>query len=577
MKTLIMNEDNYKWWGLTALLIGTFVVSLGLSLLFPAMPVIMADFRATVNEVAWLSIAYAVAFAALQPAMGRLSDLYGRKRLFVGGMLTFLLGSGVAAVSWNIPSMMVARFVQGIGAAAIFPAGMAYIGEMFSHEERGKAMGIWGIASGAAPAIGPLLGGYLVDWGGWRSLYYFSVLIGLVAVLAPWFILRPSKAEKVSGFDLAGSVWLFVSVGSILVVLNEGRNWGWTSPTIIGLLVTFGMCLIAFLIHESRTRNPIADVDLLKSPFFLLLAGTAFVSFIAMQGAMFLIPFFWQNVQGYTPSDTGVMVVPLFVAMAVFSMLGGTLADRLGIRWTAALGMLAKTLALLLLAFLVIDTPYWYAGLALGILGVGMGIALPPLSKAIVGAVPPQKMGAASGMFSMVRNLGGPFGVAILSTVFASRTADHAKVIMGQRLGELGVDPALARELPKLRDLATQGAASLTSQQLALLRELGPKLETAEDFARLHGMAAAFGDAFLVATSFCALGVVMALFIREVRAQRVSWSREALATLQKIPPEFRTRAQQGFEAAAQGIGVKVVTPELVMKVGRGWRTRQPEP
>lgn len=281
MKSPTINDDNYKWWGLTALLVGTFVVSLGLSLLFPAMPVIMADFRATVNQVAWLSIAYAVAFAALQPVMGRLSDLYGRKRLFIGGMLTFLLGAGVAAASWDILSMAAARFVQGIGAAAIFPAGMAYIGEMFSPQERGRAMGIWGIASGAAPAIGPLLGGYLVDWGGWRSLYYFSVLIGLAGVLAPWLILRPSKTEKVSGFDLAGSAWLFVGVGSILVVLNEGRNWGWASPVIVGLMAAFVVCLVAFLIHEGRTENPIADVDLLKSPFFLLLAGTAFVSFIA--------------------------------------------------------------------------------------------------------------------------------------------------------------------------------------------------------------------------------------------------------------------------------------------------------
>lgn len=512
MKIPARNEGNYKWWGLTALLIGTFVVSLGLSLLFPAMPVIMAEFETTINEVAWLSIAYALSFAALQPVMGRLSDMYGRKRLFIGGMLVFLLGSGVAALSWNILSMAAARFVQGIGAAAIFPVGMAYIGEMFSREERGKAMGIWGIASGAAPAIGPLLGGYLVDWGGWRSLYYFSVIIGLLAVLVPWFILKPSKAERVTVFDLIGSAWLFVSVGSILMVLNEGRNWGWTSPVIMGLGVTFGVSLIAFLIHEGRTKTPIVDVDLLKSPFFLLLAGTAFVSFIAMQGTMFLIPFFWQNAQGYTPSDTGVMIVPLFVAMAVCSMLGGTLADRLGIRKTAALGMGAKTLAILLLGFMVVDTPYWYAGLAVGILGVGLGVALPPLSKAIVGGVSPHKMGAASGMFSMVRNLGGPFGVAILSSVFASRAA-------------------------------------------------------------VHGMIAAFDQAFLIAAGFCTIGVIMALFVRE-QAQKVSWSREALAALQKFPSEFRARAQRGLEAAAEEMKIKTVTPELVVEVGRGWRPRR---
>ena len=419
---------------------------------------------------------------------------------------------------------------RSIGAAAIFPAGMAYIGEMFSREERGKAMGIWGIASGAAPAIGPLLGGYLIDWGGWRSLYYFSMLIGLLGVLAPLFILRPSKAQtqKVSGFDLAGSAWLFAGVGSILIVLNEGRTWGWISPAIIGLLVTFGVCLTAFLIHERHTENPLVDVDLLKSPFFLLLAGTAFVSFIAMQGAMFLMPFFWQNVQGYTPGNTGAMVVPLFVAMAVCSMLGGTLADRLGIRWTAALGMLTKTLALLLLGFLVIDTPYWYTGLALGLLGVGMGIALPPLSKAIIGAVPPQKMGAASGMFSMVRNLGGPFGVAILSSVFAARVADHAK---------------------------------------AALEDLGPKL------GQLHAMGAAFADTFLVAAGFVALGLVMAFFIRERWAREVAWSREALALLQKFPPEYRVRARRGLDAAFQEMGLARATPELVVEVSRRWKAQ----
>ncbi|MBI4494479.1 MAG: DHA2 family efflux MFS transporter permease subunit [Chloroflexi bacterium] len=564
------DEHPGRWQQLLALLVGTFSVALSLSLLFSATPRIMADLRADLTQVAWLSIAYALSFTVLQPIWGRLADLYGRKRFFVGGLAVFTLGAALCALAWDVGSMAAFRFLQGVGAAAVFPIGMAFIGEAFPAEERGRAMGVWGIAGGAAPAIGPTLGGAILDLAGWRAIYWFSVAIGLLSLAAPLWLLRESARPGKARVDYAGSVALFASMGALLLAVSQGRAWGWTSAPTLGLAAASLLGLLLLLAIERRSPAPVFDLALARSRLFVAAGLTAFVTFAALQGTLFLLPFFLMDVQGYSGAMVGVLLLPFFLPMAVASPLAGALADRWGARRTAAAGMGLATLALGLLSRVQQDTPYWViAGLAL-VLGVAIAVALPPLGKAIMGAVSRSRMGAASGLFSMVRSLGGPFGVAVLASLFAERAATHVREVLSQRAPALGLD---LRALAGLRELAQQGTAGLSPEQLQQLA----RLQEVQGQARLAGMTAAFGETFLVAAALCTLGLVAALLVREAPATSPTWSREALATLEKFPPHVRARARRGIEAVARGTGVLVVTPALAGEIGRSWRARQPQP
>lgn len=569
------DSASYRWWALGALLVGTFTVALSLSLLFSATPKIMPYLNASVSDVAWLSIAYALGFSVFQPILGKLADLKGRKRFFIGGLALFTVGAALASLSWDMLSMALFRFLQGIGAAAVFPAGMAFIGEYFVEDERGKAMGIWGIAGGAGPAIGPTLGGWILDIFGWRAIYQFSVVIGILSIIAPLFLLKESRRRRSTGIDYAGSLSLFVAAGAILLAVSQGRTWGWLSLPTIALFTLFAIGLVALVLVERRGQEPIIDLALVRSPLFLAASATAFLSFMAFQGALFLVPFFLMDVQHYGGSQVGFLLLPFFLPMALASPFGGWLSDRLGPKLPTLFGMALSVLALGLLAPLRLETPYWYVAAVSLVLGVGIAVALPPLGKAIIGAAPLPKLGAASGIFSMVRSMGGPFGVALLTTVFAEQAATRGREAFAGCLSSLGLSAAQVGELRQLQGLAQAGSSNLTADQVSLLRQIGPRLQEAQDCARLQGMLGGFEAAFLVAAGLSLVGVLTGIFVRGVpkHEARLTWTPEAEAVLERLPKPARLRARQEIEACAREAGVALVTPEIVRQALQGMHSR----
>lgn len=388
LKRFTINENNYKWWGLSAMLAGTFTVVLSLSFLFPATPVIMGDFAVPMETVAWLSLAYALGAAVFEPMWGRLGDLYGRKRNALIGLGLFIAGAIACALSPNIWIMAGARFAQGLGAAAIIPIGMAFIGENFPQAERGRALGVWGMISGAAPALGPTLGGYLIDWFGWRSIYWVSALMGLAGLMIIALVVKESRRARPEPFDLPGSALLFLSVGSLLVAVNQGRGWGWLSPLTMSFAGSFILFLTLFLAVEKRTAHPVVDLAIVRTRLFITAGIAVFISFLVFQGAFFLIPFFLQEVQGYPASQTGQLVMPLFLGIMGASLLSGRMSDRLGARLPATLGTLLTALAIYLLSLVHRETSYVSLLAVMTILGIGIGAALPPLSRAITGGGP---------------------------------------------------------------------------------------------------------------------------------------------------------------------------------------------
>ncbi len=483
----INQQNNYRWRGLFALLLGTFSVVLSLSFLFSATPIIMKDFGVGIEAVSWLSLAYALSAGVFEPILGRIGDIFGRKRNVIIGLAIFAVAQIVAAVSPNLWIMAIARFIQGIGAAAVIPIGMAFIGENFSQNERGRALGVWGMITAGAPALGPTLGGYLIDWFGWRSIYWVSAFLGLISLIAITYIVKESKKQITQKIDFIGSALLFLSVGSLLVSVNQGRNWGWTSPLTLGFFAGFVICLILFLWFERKTADPVIDLGFVKTPVFIFSAITVFISFLAFQGAFFLIPFFMQQVQHYPASQTGQLVIPLFLALMVASLLSGRLTDKIGVRIPAVSGMIITIFSLYLLSLVKVDTSYLSLAAIMGILGLGIGATLPPMSKTIASSAPLPKIGAAVGAFNMVRNLGGPFGVAIAATLSANKVAVYAKNIFAEQSHALGINRT----------------------QL-----VGDKLAQLQEFAKIHGMQQAFSEISLIFLFVSIIGLLTASLVK---------------------------------------------------------------
>ncbi len=321
-------ERRPPWGGLFALLVGTFAVTLSLSLLFSASPLIMQDFGVTIEAASWLSLAYALGATVFEPMFGRLGDLHGRKRNVLLGLAAFTLGAALAGLSPVFPLMLAARFVQGLGAAAVIPIGMAFVGEHFPGEMRGRALGLWSMVNASAPAFGPTVGGVLIDLYGWRSIYACSVLLGLVGLTSVALSMPESRRGRKESFDVAGSAALFVAIGSLVTVLTQGNAWGWTSVTTLALLVVSLVAGVTFLQVEARVEHPIVDLHLAGSRAFLVSGSLVFLSFMVFQSSFFLLPFFLEQVQGYDARTVGSMAMPLFVSLGVASFSGGRLSDR---------------------------------------------------------------------------------------------------------------------------------------------------------------------------------------------------------------------------------------------------------
>lgn len=419
----ILFKNNYKWRGLFSLLIGTLSVLLSLSFLFPASPIIMKDFNATLESVSWLTLSYAISASAFAPVLGKAGDIFGRKKNVLIGMAIFTIAQMIAALSPNLFIMSIARFIQGFGAAAVMPVGMAFISEHFPDKERGKALGIWGMTMSIGPAIGPILSGHLINWFGWRAIFWFSALLGLLSFAIIQCTVKESLKQLGQKIDFIGSILLFLSSGSLIVYLNKGNNWGWTSIATLTVLSLFIISVVIFYFFEKRTAHPIVDIEYVKSPAFIFPSLTAFTAFVIFQGSFFVIPFFLQHIQHYLPSETGLIIFPLSISLMISSLLVGKLIDSISIRIISALGMLIALLALIFFSRLPIEASFFKISLILSILGLGIGSSFPAMSKAITNSCPLPKIGSSVGTFNMIRNLGGPFGIAISANLFSHKMA----------------------------------------------------------------------------------------------------------------------------------------------------------
>jgi DHA2 family multidrug resistance protein len=471
-----------------------------------ALPKMMANFSATVDQIEWVITGYMIAFAISMPATGWLQSRYGIKEVFVASLGLFVFGSVLCGVAWDKDSMIAFRVVQAIGGGAMMPTGVTLVSEAFPPSERGMAMGVWSIGAMVAPSVGPFLGGYLVDEVSWRSIFYINVPIGAVTVFAALWILSSKRSSRsAKPFDFLGFSCFSVFLATLLVALAQGQREGWDSDYILSC---FGLSLIGlsgFLASSFSKKDPVIDLRLFANHDFVMANIVNFVRAVAIFGSMFLLPLYLQNLMNYTALRTGIILVPTAVSVAIVSPFSGMISDRIGPRIPLFLGTLLTCYSLYLYKDISLNSDYWFLFWPQVMRGAGLGLINAPLMSAALNAVRREQTSDASSFLTVTMQVGGAFGVALLGATLQRREVFHYA-----QYGEL-LNNAFSASAYK---------AQQVMQEILLRGGFDPAEVVAKGKTLLavwvHRQATAggFADAFVFSALLVTLGILPALLIR---------------------------------------------------------------
>jgi len=417
----LINDANRKWWTLGAMCFALFMIMLDNTVVNVALPSIQRDLGASISSLEWIINGYTLSFAVLLATGGRLGDIFGRRRMFIGGVVLFTLSSATAGFAPDTLSLVISRIAQGVGGAFMMPGTLSIITDAFPAAERGKAIGTWAGVSALALAIGPLLGGFLTEHVGWQAIFFINVPVGIGTVLAALFAVRESRDETVGReVDYAGVVALTAGLTALVLALVEGNGWGWGSPRIVALIAGSVVLLAAFVAIEQRVRVPMVEFGLFANRTFIGAVSVAFIVTFAMLGMFFFLALYMQNILGYSPLEAGVRFLPTTLMVMTVAPIAGRLSDRIGPRWPIVAGLSLTTTSLFMFTQIGDGTTYTDLLPAFILMGTGVALTMSPMSTAAMNAVSTAKAGIASGILSMFRMVGGTFGVAAIGAIFQS-------------------------------------------------------------------------------------------------------------------------------------------------------------
>lgn len=419
---MTLEVGNKKWQVFMLVGVSIFMSTLDSSIVNVALPYIMEDLSSDVRTVQWVVVVYLLTVSSLLLTFGRLSDIRGRRQIYVIGFMVFTAGSflcGQAGTSWMLVS---ARMLQGIGASMLMACSPALVVDAFPQTERGKALGMMGAVVAAGLTLGPLAGGMILAYFSWRLIFYINIPIGLMAVVAGILVLRdlPAGNGNREPLDKAGSLLLVLFLCSLIVTLTRLPDWGIISlKTGLGVAtaVTSGL---GFVLNETHTDYPLLDLGLMKIRLFILPLISTAILFASLFLLVFMMPFYLTYPAGFTAAKTGIIMIVPFLFLLIISPVSGVLADRLGSRLLCTLGMTFMCLSLFFLIFLSAEPDTLAIGWRMALAGIGTALFVSPNNTAIMGAVAVHQRGIASGAVATARTLGMVFGVALAGTIFSA-------------------------------------------------------------------------------------------------------------------------------------------------------------
>lgn len=453
-KHLTKNKKHSPWMILATVIVGTLLIGLDKTVVSLGLPKIIDEFGISVSTAGWISTAYIISNAVFVPVFGKLGDMIGNRKIYLWSFVGFILVSVLAGLSWNFSSMVFFRVLQGLVGAAVYPTAMALIAKNFTDQKsRSQALGIWSASFAASAVFGPLVGGPLIDNYSWRMLFYINLPVGILGILMVLMYLPNDKGKEKGGFDFYGAVTLAVALSSLVLVLEKGQEWGWTSSASLlayALVVIFG---IWFLQIEKKHVSPMIDLKFFKNQTFVSALLVSFISFGGMMGAMFLLPVFAQTYLGFNATETGLLFLPMSLTMFVAAPLGAKLSQKLHVRYNVSLGMLLLAVAIYQFTGIDVKTTAGELSLPLMLLAVGMGLGMSPLTNAVASSVPAHEVGIASALLNLTRNIAGAVAIALFSTLLVNSTQENVLILGNNAIIN---DPKVSSVVPMLVVLKAQ-------------------------------------------------------------------------------------------------------------------------
>jgi EmrB/QacA subfamily drug resistance transporter len=432
-----------KWWTLVAVCLGTFMLLLDITIVNVALPDIQRALHSSFSDLQWVVDAYALTLAAFLLTAGSLADMYGRRLMYLVGLVIFTAASALCGFATSTLMLQLSRALQGVGGAIMFAVSLALLADAFRGKERGTAFGIWGGVTGLAVAIGPLAGGLLTTGLSWRWIFFVNVPLGVMAVVIATLRVSESRAPQASGPDWIGFVLFTVALASLVYGLIESNQRSFTDPLVLSCFAVAAVLLVAFVIAELRMAHPMFDLSLFTLPTFSGGSVAAFGVSASIFSVLLYLVLYFQDILGFSALGTGVRVMVLSGAILVTATLAGRLSSKVPVRLLIGPGLIMVGVGLLLMRALSAGSLWTHLipGMIVG--GLGVGLVNPPLASTAVGVVPPQRAGMASGINSTFRQVGIATGIALLGTLFSSQV----KNVVQARVAAL---PGLSHEGPQI-------------------------------------------------------------------------------------------------------------------------------
>ena len=414
-----------KWYVFAGVAMGIFLSTIDGSIVNVALPTLVQELDAHLATVEWVVLAYLLALGTLMLSMGRLGDMIGKKPIYLVGFVVFTLGSVLCGLAPNVYWLIGFRVVQAVGGAMIMALGMAIVTESFPPSERGRALGLTGSMVSIGIVLGPTLGGLILDALSWHWIFFVNLPVGIVGTV---MVMRFVPARKPAGrqrFDLAGAAAFFAGMLAMLLAVTLGQQVGFDDRRVVLLLAGGAAAMAAFVVVEQRASQPMLDLKMFRNRLFSINLVSGLMTFISMSGTVFLIPFFLQGVLGYEPRQVGLLLAAVPLAVGVVSPLSGALSDRVGTRPITVIGLAIVMAGFWALSTVTADmTALGYVVRFLPV-GIGLGTFQSPNNSAVMGTVPRERLGVASGLLSITRIVGQTTGIAVLSAVWAGRVVIH--------------------------------------------------------------------------------------------------------------------------------------------------------
>jgi EmrB/QacA subfamily drug resistance transporter len=501
-----------RWQALFVLSASLLVISIDNTILNVALPSLREALDADSSQAQWIVDSYLLVFASLLLVAGTLGDRFGRRRMLFLGLLIFGGGSLLASLSGSAHELIAARALMGVGAAGIMPATLSILTNIFPENERPKAIAAWAGVSGLGVAVGPVLGGLLLEQFDWTSVFLVNIPIVVAALIAGKALIPESCDPETPRLDIVGAVLSTLGLTSVVWGLIEASDRGWTDSSILGAFALGGTVLAAFLVWERRVRQPMIDVKVFRNLRFSAASLSVMLVFFGLMGTVFMLTTYLQTVLDYSALEAGLKMLPVAAGLIVGSRLAVNVAERYGSKAAVAGGLVIVASGLEILAQADLDSGYSLVAISLAVLGLGIGLAMTPATEAIMGALPKEKAGAGSAMNDVLRELGGTLGVAVLGSLLANQYRDGMEGSVSSV-----PDPVAAASLDSV------DAAHVAAVQLG--GDAAPSLIASADSAFVTAM----GSTTNIAAAVAMAGALVALVFLPARQKRGAATDDALA------------------------------------------------